>query len=104
MRRPGRWRIRWGRSEQQRGEDRTETVNKFIDVRFAKRFALGTARFEGTIDVFNLLNAKNPSAFSGARFLATGAPNPNFLVPQNYAGDFQNPEQRVGQIGFRFTF
>jgi hypothetical protein len=44
---------------QPRGEDRTETVNKFVDVRFAKRFAVGTARFEGTVDVFNVLNANH---------------------------------------------
>ena len=44
---------------QPRGEDRTETVNKFVDVRFAKRFALGTSRLEGTVDLFNLLNANH---------------------------------------------
>jgi len=26
------------------------------------------------------------------------------MRPQNYSGDFQQPEQRVGQIGFRFSF
>jgi hypothetical protein len=30
-------------------------------------------------------------------------PNPNFMRPNDYAGDFQQPEQRVGQIGFRIT-
>ena len=44
---------------QPRGEDRTETVNKFVDIRFAKRFRLGTASLEGTVDVFNLLNANH---------------------------------------------
>jgi hypothetical protein len=44
---------------QPRGDDRTETVSKFVDVRLSKRFALGTARFEGTMDVFNLLNANH---------------------------------------------
>ncbi|HJR59656.1 MAG TPA: TonB-dependent receptor [Vicinamibacterales bacterium] len=76
-----------------------------LNLRVSKGFRIwGTARVEAIGEVFNLLNAKNPSAFSGARFLATGAANPSFLVPQNYSGDFQNPEQRVGQIGFRFTF
>jgi hypothetical protein len=42
-----------------RGVDRTETVNKFVDVRFAKRFAAGVSRFEATLDVFNLLNANH---------------------------------------------
>jgi len=44
---------------QPRGEDRTETVNKFVDVRVAKRFTVGASRFEGTIDVFNVLNANH---------------------------------------------
>jgi hypothetical protein len=44
---------------QPRGEDRTETVSKFVDIRFAKRFSVGTSRFEGTLDVFNLLNANH---------------------------------------------
>jgi hypothetical protein len=44
---------------QQRGDERTETVTKFLDVRFAKRFQVGTSRFEGTVDVFNLMNANH---------------------------------------------
>jgi hypothetical protein len=44
---------------QPRGEDRTETVNKFVDVRFGKRFGVGNSRFEATLDVFNLLNANH---------------------------------------------
>jgi len=35
---------------------------------------------------------------------ATGAPLSNFMQPAAYAGDFQQPEQRVGQVGFRFSF
>jgi hypothetical protein len=77
-----------------------------LNLRISKGFRLfGTARVEAIGEIFNVLNVKNPNVFSGARFLAaSGAPNPNFLVPQNYAGDFQNPEQRIGQVGFRFTF
>jgi hypothetical protein len=44
---------------QPRGQDRTETVNKFVDIRFAKRFSVGQSRFEGSIDIFNLLNANH---------------------------------------------
>jgi hypothetical protein len=44
---------------QPRGEDRTETVTKFMDVRISKRFNVGTSRFEGTFDVFNVLNANH---------------------------------------------
>ena len=53
---------------------------------------------------FNLFNAENPSTFITTRLLGTGAPNPDFLQPTEYSGDFQNPEQRVGQFGFRFSF
>jgi hypothetical protein len=42
-----------------RGEDRTETVTKFVDIRFAKRFSVSRARFEGTVDLFNALNANH---------------------------------------------
>jgi hypothetical protein len=44
---------------QQRGEDRTETVSKFVDIRFGKRLRMGWASLEGTVDVFNLLNANH---------------------------------------------
>jgi hypothetical protein len=44
---------------QPRGEDRTEDVTKFVDVRFAKRFTITGARLEGTIDLFNALNANH---------------------------------------------
>ncbi len=43
-----------------RGTDRTEKVDKFVDVRIGKRFALpGAGRWEVTVDVFNLLNANH---------------------------------------------
>ncbi len=45
---------------QQHGEDRTETVNKFIDLRVGKRFSVGRAgSYEATVDIFNLLNANH---------------------------------------------
>jgi hypothetical protein len=43
----------------QRGEDRTETVTKFLDLRASRRIAIGRASLEGAIDVFNLLNANH---------------------------------------------
>jgi hypothetical protein len=55
-------------------------------------------RIEAIGEVFNLLNAKNPSAFVANR------QSTRFLQPTEFSGDFQNPEQRVGQIGFRFSF
>jgi hypothetical protein len=43
-----------------RGTDRTETVNKFIDLRIAKRLNLRRGgSYEATVDIFNLLNANH---------------------------------------------
>ncbi|MGB2712788.1 MAG: TonB-dependent receptor [Vicinamibacterales bacterium] len=84
-----------------------------FNLRVSKGFAIrGTARIEAIAEIFNLFNAKNPSGFIGRRFtgsLSDPVPNvssgvPQFLRPTEFAGFFQNPEQRVGQIGFRFTF
>ena len=86
-----------------------------LNLRVSKSFALIQGmRLEAIAEVFNLFNATNPSGFGpatqfrdpqqliGADGLATA--NPNFLQPTTYAGDFQEPEQRVGQIGFRIVF
>jgi hypothetical protein len=43
----------------QRGEDRTETVNKFLDVRVSKRQRLGIANVELSLDLFNVMNANH---------------------------------------------
>jgi outer membrane receptor protein involved in Fe transport len=76
-----------------------------MNLRMSKAFRLvGSTRIEAIGEIFNLLNAKNPSGFITRRLLGGGTPNPDFLQPSEYSGDFQNPEQRVGQIGFRFTF
>jgi hypothetical protein len=76
-----------------------------MNLRVSKAFGLyGTMRVEAIGEIFNLFNAKNPSGFNTTRLLGTGLPNPEFLQPTEFSGDFQNPEQRVGQIGFRFTF
>ncbi len=76
-----------------------------MNLRVSRGFRLfNSARIEAIGEVFNLINAKNPSGFRTSRLLGTGAPNPDFLKPSEYSGDFRNPEQRVGQIGFRFTF
>jgi hypothetical protein len=86
-----------------------------LNLRVAKGFVIGrTLRVEAIAEVFNLLNADNPSGFGpftqfrDPRLLinANGStsPNPNFLQPTTYAGDFQEPEQRVGQVGFRIVF
>jgi hypothetical protein len=66
---------------QERGEDRTETVNKFVDVRFAKRFAVGPSRFEANVDFFNLLNANHVLLQTEAVGSALGRPS-RVLAPR----------------------
>ena len=76
-----------------------------MNLRLAKSFRLpGTMRVEAIGEIFNLFNAKNPATFVTTRLAGTGVANADFLQPTEFSGDFQNPEQRVGQIGFRFTF
>jgi outer membrane receptor protein involved in Fe transport len=58
----------------------------------------GSARLEAIGEVFNLFNALNPGTFTTSQLSSS------FMQPQEFSGDFQNPEQRVGQIGFRFSF
>jgi hypothetical protein len=85
-----------------------------FNMRVSKVFKLGSrAHVEAIAEVFNLLNAINPAFSVGAAPSAgsvyTGTAtnykaNPVFMKPNSYAGDSGQPEQRVGQIGFRFTF
>src|SRR5262249_40350001 len=79
-----------------------------LNVRVSKVFRLGgTARVEAIGEGFNLFNALNPAGFTGRRFVGTLANptnNADFMRPTAYAGDFQQTEQRLGQIGFRISF
>jgi len=81
-----------------------------FNIRFSKSFPIkGRARVEAFGDIFNLFNALNPSystTTARRRVInpATGAADPTLMQPDSFAGDFQRPEQRVGQIGFRFSF
>jgi hypothetical protein len=77
-----------------------------LNLRLSRGFQLaGSARVEAIAEVFNLLNAKNPFIpLTSRRLSATGAPLASFMQPTAFAGDFGQPEQRVGQIGFRITF
>jgi hypothetical protein len=68
---------------------------------------------EAIAEGFNLFNAINPNFPIGAApsapalFTGTAAvhvPNTVFMKPTVYSGDAGQPEQRIGQIGFRFTF
>jgi outer membrane receptor protein involved in Fe transport len=76
-----------------------------LNLRVSRSFSLfRSARLEAIGEVFNLFNAKNPSGFLTRQHFVTGVPNPDFMQPTEFAGDFQNPEQRVGQVGLRFSF
>lgn len=66
---------------QARGIDRTEVVNKFVDLRFAKRITVGQARLEGTLDLFNLLNANHVTGQVEAIGSTIGRPN-RVLTPR----------------------
>ncbi|HEY2150650.1 MAG TPA: hypothetical protein VGH34_07580 [Vicinamibacterales bacterium] len=84
-----------------RGYYQTQT-----NIRFSKVFSLmGRANIEAIGEVFNLFNNINPSGFRTRVVVpSTGLPDPTLLQPATYSGDFQRPEQRVGQLGVRFTF
>jgi hypothetical protein len=84
-----------------------------FNFRVAKSFPLrGTLRAEVFGEVFNLFNAINPAfsvgaVSSAAVFTGTLADHTNntvFMKPNAYAGDNGQPEQRVGQLGFRIVF
>jgi outer membrane receptor protein involved in Fe transport len=85
-----------------------------MNLRVAKLFPVrDRLRIEVFGEVFNVFNAINPafntvgaasysSFFTGTR--AAHTPNTVFMKPQAYAGDNGQPEQRVGQVGFRIVF
>jgi hypothetical protein len=77
-----------------------------LNIRLQKSFALkGPARIDAIGEIFNVFNAVNPSGFRArANVPSTGAADPALLQPTTFSGDFRRPEQRLGQIGFRFTF
>ena len=80
-----------------------------LNIRVSKVFRIaGRAHVEAIGEVFNLFNALNPSnpgaTNRNVNIASSGLPNPNLLQPTTFSGDFQRPEQRVGQIGFRFAF
>jgi hypothetical protein len=92
---------------------RCETVNcsrrapfSQLNLRVSRAFPLGASvRVEAIAEVFNLFNVKNPSlAITQRRLQSNGTPHPAFMQPSAYAGDVGQPEQRVGQVGFRVTF
>jgi len=80
-----------------------------VNVRLSKSFRLGgSMRIEAIADLFNVFNALNPGigTSSNRRLInpTTGAADATLLQPTSFSGDAQRPEQRVGQLGFRFSF
>ena len=77
-----------------------------LNLRVSRAFpAWGPMRIEAIAEMFNVFNAKNPFIpLTTQRLSPAGAPLTSFMQPNAYAGDVQQPEQRVGQIGFRVTF
>ena len=77
-----------------------------LNLRVSKPFPImGRARIEAIGEFFNLFNSVNPSGFRArVNVPTTGAPDPNLLQPTTFSGDAQRPEQRVFQLGFRFSF
>jgi hypothetical protein len=81
-----------------------------MNLRVSKVFTIGHANIEAIGEVFNLFNAINPSnivaGVSANRTVYTtaGVQQQSLLQPTSFSGDSQRPEQRVGQIGLRFSF
>jgi hypothetical protein len=101
-----------GRAEYEEMGD-CETVNcsrrapfSQLNLRVSRAFPVrGSVRVEAIAELFNVFNAANPFIpLMTARLSSAGAPLASFMQPTAYAGDFQQPEQRVGQLGFRITF
>jgi hypothetical protein len=66
---------------------------------------MGRAQLNVIGEVFNVFDTVNPSGFkTRVTVPSTGLPDTTLLQPTTYSGDTRRPEQRVGQIGFRFSF
>jgi carboxypeptidase family protein/TonB-dependent receptor-like protein len=77
-----------------------------LNLRVTRPFPLWRGmRLEPIGEIFNVFNAKNPFIpLMTQRLSPAGVPLTSFMQPTAYAGDVQQPEQRVGQVGFRLTF
>ena len=74
-----------------------------LNLRVSRAFqAGGRVRAEAIAEVFNLFNARNPALPLNQQRIQSGV---NFMQPTlGFAGDVGQPEQRIGQLGFRLTF
>jgi hypothetical protein len=71
-----------------------------VNLRLSRSFKIvGNARVEAMFDLFNVFNAKNPSIPA-----STNLNNTAFMQPTAFAGDVGQGEQRMAQIGARFSF
>jgi hypothetical protein len=78
-----------------------------VNLRVSRGFRVAKTRIEAIAEVFNLFNAKNPThnlLQNASQMQPVNGTPAQFMVPSGYAGDVGQPEQRVGQVGFRFTF
>jgi hypothetical protein len=80
-----------------------------LNLRVSKRIGMQRgSRLELIAEVFNLFDARNPAFLTTNRRLlgsvANPLPNPDFMQPTSFAGDFQRSEQRVGQLALRWSF
>jgi hypothetical protein len=76
-----------------------------LNIRVTKVFHLaGRANVEAIGELFNLFNTVNPGTFLNIVNTQAGTQDPTLLQPTTFSGDFRRPEQRVGQLGLRFTF
>lgn len=76
-----------------------------LNLRVSKSFAVaGRTRVEAIGEIFNVLDRLNPAFPLTSQRLAGGVQRAAFMQPTAFAGDFRQPEQRVGQVGFRFSF
>jgi hypothetical protein len=70
-----------------------------LNLRVSRSFSIRNGvRVEAIAETFNLFNRINPALSLIQRRGST------FMQSASYAGDVGQPEQRVGQIGFRITF
>src|SRR5699024_6020150 len=76
-----------------------------LNLRVSKSFRVGGAvRLEAIAEIFNLFNAKNPVLNLTQRRVQGANALTSFMQPVAFAGDANQTEQRVGQLGFRLSF
>jgi hypothetical protein len=74
-------------------------VNTFLDVRFAKRFVARPSRLDGTVDIFNLLNANHVQAQNEAIGSTLDRPS-RILTPRIVRLGITARFRRAGRVGW----